>query len=200
MGGSGLAAHQLVSVRGHHGDAFGSDVEINAVHHGAQLVIGRSKDGAVDSVHQYLCVHVHADGIFAQCSGGGELVGVLPHEVIFSVLVLYGQLQGVEVNVECQGLLGDFLECVQQSTGGDGEASVGIAFHHFQRGHHGGLAVGHGDGQDAVLQFKEETIQNGQRILGVDDAADALQMGGESRTRNDEIHSYIFVFSLLLCF
>ena len=180
-------------------DIFGGDIEINTVHHGTKLVISRSKHGTVDTTQQHLCIHFHTYGIVTQHGRLRELVRILPHQAVFTVLILYRDFKGIRIDFKSQRLFGNFLQSVQKGFGCDGKTAVHITFIHFDCSDHRRFTVGNSCRQGSVLQFKEETIQNRQRILRINHTANSLQMTGERSTRNDKFHIFcIFKFFILL--
>ena len=72
-----LVAYQLVTIACHNGQPIGGQVEVDAVHHGAQLVLCRCEERAVDVVAQHLVGDDDGGGLVAHLLCHGELVGIL---------------------------------------------------------------------------------------------------------------------------
>ena len=133
------------------------------------------------------------DSAVAQGGGLGIFVGILSHDGILSVHVLYDDFQCLVVNVECQGLFRDFLHRVEQCACRDGYASVAVAFRHFDGGHHRGFGVRCGDGERPTLEIEEETVKDGECIFRINDAANRLQMTEKSCAGNDKFHTSVYL-------
>ena len=136
LDGKHLVAHQLMSVAGHHSQSVGGQVEVDTVHHGAQLVLCRSEDGAVDVLSQYEVGHDNRCGEVADGLGHGELVGVLDGQGEQTVLIrdLHDVL--LLIDVERDGLLREAFHGLQQVVVADGEAAVAVALRQVDLGLH----------------------------------------------------------------
>ena len=136
LDGKHLVAHQLMSVAGHHSQSVGRQVEIYTVHHGAQLVLCRSEDGAVDVLSQYEVGHDDRCGEVADGLGHGELVGIFDGQGEQTVLIrdLHDVL--LLIDVERDGLLREAFHGLQQVVVADGEAAVTVALRQVDLGLH----------------------------------------------------------------
>ena len=77
LDGEDLVAYQLMTIGSHHSQTIGTQIEIDTVHHRAQLVLSCSEDGAVDILSEHQIGNGNRVGIFADRLSHGELVGIL---------------------------------------------------------------------------------------------------------------------------
>ena len=162
-----LVAHEFMAVAGHHGQTVGRQVEVDAVHHGAQLVLCRGEDRAVDVLCQDGIGDGDGIGEVAHGLGHGELIGILDGQGEQAVLV--GDLHDVLllVHLEGDGLLGEALHGFQQVVVADGEAAVAVALRQVHLGLHRVLAVRCRQVQHAVVDLKHEVAKDRQGVLTV---------------------------------
>ena len=71
ISGFHLVFHQLVGVGTHECKHRRGQVDIDAVHHGTQLVVGRGEDGLVDAVHEHVHIQPELLLLSAQLRHGG---------------------------------------------------------------------------------------------------------------------------------
>lgn len=103
-----------MTVRSNHCNVFCCNIEINTVHHRTKFIIGSSKHRTVDTSQKYACFHFYADSIIPQCSRLREFIRILPHQAVFSVLVLHRYFIIIRIDIECEWLLRNFFQCVKQ--------------------------------------------------------------------------------------
>ena len=168
-----LVAHQLMAVAGHHGQVVGRQVEVDAVHHGAQLVLCGGKERAVDVVDQSLRGELYGCSIVADGLRAWEVVGVLDGEVVRTVHVADVNLPLIVVDVDCQRLLGKLFHCIEDGVAVHAEVALALTVVRVERGAHGIFAVGSCYDQLPVVYLEEETVEYRQRVLAVDDLGKA---------------------------
>ena len=154
-------AYQLTAVRAGKHDAVGLDVDIDAVHHEAYLVVGRSKQATVDAIEQDAGRHLDACGILAHrlCHRIGSSIHRHNSEGTGAVDNLH--LLCVGVVADAEGLLGQFFHRLHDGLCRDAEAGVAVLLHRGNGRDEVFLAVGCRDGDCPAVHVEEETIQNG---------------------------------------
>ena len=90
------------------------------------------------------------------------LVGTLTGNAERTVLVLAHNLHALQVDVQCDGLVGDLLEGVLNSLGLDAEAGIHVALDQIHAGDEGRLTVRSRDGHLLVIDVEEIAVQDGQ--------------------------------------
>ena len=143
-----------MAVAGHDGQVLRRQVEVDAVHHGAQLVLSRCEERAVDILGQHGGGDIDDGGTLANLLRLGELVGILNGEGEHTVLIADLGDVGALVDVEADGLLADALDGLQQVVVAHTEASVAIVLVELNRCFHHHLAVGCGQVETSVDDFK----------------------------------------------
>ena len=147
---------------------LGGEVEIDAVHHGAQLVLCCGEERTVDILGQKRGGDSDSGGLGTYLLGLGELVGILHGEREMTILVVDLRQIGCLVNLEGDGLLGQALHGLKQVVVANAETAVAVGLVQLHRGLHHHFAVGRGEVQTSVNDFKQEVAQDRQRILTVD--------------------------------
>ena len=157
-----------MTVAGHHCQTVGGQVEVDTVHHGAQLVLRGGEDRAVQVLCQHRVGNGNLKGTVADRHRHGELVGILDGQREQTVLIadLYKAL--LLIDVKGDGLFRDTLHGFQQVVVVNGESSVAIAVSQRQRGAHGVLAVRGCEVEVLTIDVEHEIAQDGERVLAVD--------------------------------
>ena len=162
MDGHDLVANELVTVAGNNCQVFGCQVEVDTVHHGAQLVLCRSEDGAVDVLSQQGIVDDNLVGGKVKTLRLRELVGILDRQREETVLIgNLGNVRGL-VNIESDGLLGETLHGFQQVVVANAETGIAVALRQVELGFHHILTVGGCQIEHVVVDVEQEVCQNGQ--------------------------------------
>ena len=130
-----------MAIRGNDGQALAGKVEEYAVHHGAQLILGSSKDRAVDVLSQQGVGDDNLGGGRADALRDGELIGILYGQGKHTILVGNLRNVGLLVNIEGDGLLREPLDGFEQIVVAYGKTAVGVAFGQLDLGLHHILTV-----------------------------------------------------------
>ena len=112
----------------------------------------------------------------------------MTHEVVVPVLIGDGDVEVVGVDVEFEGLFGDFLDGVLNGLGVDGEVDGTLALDQLEGGVEGELAVGGGELELVVVDLEEEIVQDGHAVFRSDDAAERLETLRKDAAGNGELH------------
>lgn len=187
------ATHELMAIRSHESEAVGKEVEIDTVHHRANVVVVGSEERAVDVLAQHLGIDGQRLGIAANRFLLRIFFRVLGREVVSSVLVLNSHLISLRVDLERERLLRQLLHRVKDRAVGDGEFAFRVALVKRNNGPHKVFTVGGRDFHLAIVDLEEETLKNGKGVLAVDDLRKGLQTAVENRAGKCESHR-IFSF------
>ena len=122
-----------MAVAGNHREALVRGVEVYTVHHGAQFLLSRGEDGAVDVLRQLTALDDYLVGSVADTLWLGEIVGRLDGQGEMSVEIRHLGSVGRLVNLEGDRLLGEALHSVEDVMTVDGKRIVGITFRQFER-------------------------------------------------------------------
>ena len=191
---------ELVRVGRHERNALRFDVDVDAVHHRTQFVVGRREDRFVDARKQHVRVGVEFPAGFRiqfrqvriaqpRSAGNGQLTG----------FPAYLDLPGRFVGFDRQRLFRELFQRVEHQFYRDGDQSFFFHIVHFQRSDQRGFQIRSGDFEDAFLQVEQEVVQNGQRVFVADDFTRGLQHVQQRGRRYDEFHMlYILVFYMHL--
>ena len=193
-----VVAHELVAVGGHDREAVGLQVEVDAVHHGAKLILRRSEKGSADGAGEHLGVEGKLRGVLAHLLLARILLGTLHGEVVRAVLI--GEIVDVidEVDIERERQLEQHLDRDEDGLALHGKLAIAVMLRQFDCRLHHVLAIRGGDGQHVVLHLEEEATEDGQRVLIVDDSREGEQAAAERRAGKAKSHGYyilLFVYS-----
>ena len=169
-----------MSIASHNSKAVGGEVEIDTVHHGAQLILCRSEDRTVDVVGQHLRGNVDGGGLLTYLLGLRELVGILDGQREHTILIADLSDVGLLVNVEGDRLLADTLHSLEQVVVAYAETTVAVSVVQLHHRLHHHFAVAGCQTQLSLNHLKEEIAQDGQRILTVDNSSQRRQTGCQS--------------------
>ena len=192
-GGVGLdveqaGARKFATVGGHHGEAFGVEVEEHTVHHGAEGIVGSGEERAVDAREKARGIGAEGRDFAVQLGSEGVFLGVLTHEVVVPVLIGDGDVEVVGVDVEFEGLFGDFLDGLLNGLGVDGEVDGTVALDQLEGGVEGELAVRSRELELVVVDLEEEIVQDGHAVFRRDDATERLETLRKDAAGNGELH------------
>ncbi len=173
--GLGLVLHELVRVGAHERQRAGRQIDVDAVHHGTQFVVGRGEDRLVDAVDQRIHVHAQLLLLGAQLRYGGIAHGArtgnrertaLPVDRDFPVLIVY---------VDGQRQFGELLQGVEHQFGGCGDGSLTLHAVYRNGADERRFEVRCRDLQFVAAQLHQEVIQDGKRVLIADNLAGGSQ-------------------------
>ena len=187
--GRGGVLDQLVGVGRHERDRLRFDVDVHAVHHRAELVVGRRENRFVDARKQQ--VRVDGDFLFrlfverglrrvaqSGSAGNGQLAR-FPADLDFPRRL---------VGLDRQRLLRELFQRIDHQFDRSGDHAFLLHAVDFQRADHRGLEVRSGDLQHAVLELEQEVVENGQRVLVADHLVGGLQHVQQCGGGYDEFH------------
>ena len=179
--GLGLVFHEFVRVGSHERQCPGCEVDVDAVHHGAQLVVGRGEDGLVDAVHEHVHIQPELLLLGAQLRHGGIAHGAGAGDRERTALPVDRYLPVLVVDVDGQRQLGKLLQRVEHQFGGSRDGA--LAFHTVDRdrAYERRFEVGSGDLQLVAIELHEEVIQDGQRVFIADNLAGCSQERKQGR-------------------
>ena len=185
-----------MSIGSHEVDAGVVDVNEDARHDRAELVVRSGKNGLGDGIeergrrnrelsrrvlnHGELRVFRTVDTAKVVVSGGSG-------DAHLEVLV---------VHLDVQRLVSKFAKGVGETLGVDGNGDLTFGGIEREGGDDGGLEVGSGEGELLILDSEEDVGHDFERIFGGDDAADGLHAVEEVGTGDVEFHDGI-LFLLL---
>ncbi len=169
-------------VGGHERERLGAEVEVDAVHYGAQLVVGGGEYGLVDAVDQHVDVQHEVFTLVAEALHGGiaHRVGARDREVAAGPRDR--DLPRGVVHVDRQGHFGELLERVEHQFGGGGDHAFAFDVLYRYGSDQSGLQIRGGDGQLSVFELHEEILQNGKRTFVADYLARGRQQRQQRRT------------------
>ena len=171
----GLVLHELVRVGSHERQRLGLQVDVDAVHHGAQLVVGRGKDGLVDAVHQRIDVELDLLLFGAQLRHGGIAHGRRAGNRERTALPVDADLPVLVIDVDFERQFGELLERIEHQLGRCGDRAFGLDAVHLDRPHERRLEIRRGDLQRRAAEFHEEVVQDRKRVFIADDLAGRSQ-------------------------
>ena len=105
-----------------------------------------------------------------------------------SVLIGDGDVEVIGVDVEFEGLFGDFLDGVLNGLGVDGEVDGTIALDQLEGGVEGELAVRGRELELVVVDLEKEIVQDGHTVFRRDDATERLETLRKDAAGNGELH------------
>ena len=105
-----------------------------------------------------------------------------------SVLIGDGDVEVVGVDVEFEGLFGDFLDGVLDGFGVDGEVDGTIALDQLEGGVERELAVRSRELELVVVDLEKEIVQDGHAVFRRDDATERLETLRKDAAGNGELH------------
>ena len=182
ISGFHLVFHQLVGVGTHECKHRRGQVDIDAVHHGTQLVVGRGENRFVDAVHQH--VHIERqllaigrksrDRRIAHGAGAGNRERTaFPTQTDLPVLI---------VHFDRQRHFGELLQRIEHQFGRSCDGAFAFDAVHANRAHERGFQIGSSHPQLIPLELHQEIIQDGQCIFIADYFAGRGQEREQCRT------------------
>ena len=186
-----LVSHEFVAVAGNHGQTVGSQVEVDAVHHRAKFVLSRGEERARQVVVEHRRVDADDRGVVGNLLRTRIFVAVLRREVVQTVLIDDFNRQILGVHLERERLFGQFLHRVEQCAVGHSEVALAVNFVELQRRAHHVFAVARRDGELLVIHFEQETVENRQGVLAVDDPCQCLEATAQSSAGYGKFHCYL---------
>ena len=165
----------------HERQRVGRQIDIDAVHHGAQFVVRRGENRLVDAVHEgvdveaqllFLGVQLRHGGIADGAGSGNRERSALPVDLDLPVLV---------VDLDGQRQFGELLQRVEHQFGRRGDRTFALDAVHLDLPDERRLKVRRGDLQRVAVEFQEEVVQDGQRVLIADDLAGGSQKRKQGR-------------------
>ena len=156
-------------------------IDIDAVHHGAQFVVRRGENRLVDAVHEgvdveaqllFLGVQLRHGGIADGAGSGNRERSALPVDLDLPVLV---------VDLDGQRQFGELLQRVEHQFGRRGDRTFALDAVHLDLPDERRLKIRGGDLQRVAVEFQEEVVQDGQRVLIADDLAGGSQKRKQGR-------------------
>ena len=158
------------------------EIDINAVHHRTQFVIGRGENRFVDPYHQR--IDIQRKALFGFGVQLGQVRITQPRsagERQLAALPAYDDLPGGFVRLDSQRLFGKLFERIEHQLHRYGDQPFTLHVFDRERSHQSGLEVGSGDFQHALFQVEKKIIQNGQRILAADYLIGRLEQAQQGR-------------------
>ena len=147
---------------------IGGEVKIDAVHHGAQLVLCCSEERACEVVGEHGHVHGQRGSVVAQALGLGKLLCVLRNKLVHTVLVGDGKGQRVFFDIKGERLLRKLLHGVNYGCLGKCERSGTLACVEGEHNCHNILFVACCERELTVAYLKQDAVEDRKRILAVD--------------------------------
>ena len=188
--------HQLVRIGSDERQRLGGDIDEDAVHDGAQLVVGRGENGLVDAVDQQVHVQRQLLLLGAQLRHGGIAHGAGAGDRQRAALPVDADLPVLVVDVDRQRQLRELLQRVEHQFGRCGDRTLALDVVDRNLADERGLQVGGRDAERVALELHEEVVEDGQRILVADDLARCRQKRQEGGTRYCEFH----LFTIYICY
>ena len=121
-----------MTIRSYYCQIIGREVEVDTVHYGAQLILSCGEDGAV----KVLCKNR-----VWQCDSLGKVIYRLSNWILICIVywqgeqtVLIANLNQIllQIDVECDGLLREALNCLKQVGVSDSKTVSSVAFCQFE--------------------------------------------------------------------
>ena len=178
----GLVLHQLVRIRAHERERVLRDADVDAVHHGPQLVVGRGEDGLVDAADERVHVERKLLLLGAQLRHGRIAHGARARNRERTALPLDADLPILVVDVDRQRNLRKLLQRVEHQLGRRGDRALALYVVHRDGADERGFEVRGGYFEFAVLELHEEIVEDRQRILVADNLARGRQKREQGRT------------------
>jgi len=189
-----LVLDQLVGVRADEGERGGLQVDVDAVHHGTQLVVGRGEDRLVDAVDERVDIQTQLLALGVELRDGRIAHGTGARNRERAALPADLDLPAGAVDVDCQRQLGKLLQRVEHQLGRGRDRALALDAVDGDRPHERGFEVRGGDLQLVAVELHEEVVENGQRVLIADYLAGRCQERQQGRTGYGEFHGvYRFV-------
>ncbi len=146
------------------------DIEVHALHLRAEVLSGHGKEGVVESLADALAFgyYLYWFGLVLGGTVFRKFVAVDAHKVESAARIGDFHLQGRIVDVEGHFLVGQLLEQVRQSARRQTDFAFALRVAQFYAGRQCGVGIGAGKGELAVFEFKQEVVEDNQRVLGAD--------------------------------
>ena len=125
----------------YHDQALRSEVEVDAVHYRAQLVLSCSEETAIDVLGQHGVGNDNLGGRVADGLGSGKRVGTLNGEGKKTVLVGHFGTVGLKVYLEGDRLFRETLYSLKQVVVANSKTAVHVTLYQLELGVHHIFAV-----------------------------------------------------------
>ena len=174
--------HQFVCIGSNKGYLARLDINKNAVHHRAQLAIGRSKDCFINAINQHIGIHIQLHlsirqhrnrGVAQTRQTGNRDFARCPNDFDFP---------GCVVDFDGQRLLRKLLERIQHTFVGCSYNALALDAIHLNLTDEGSVEVRSGDLKGVALQLKQEVVENGQCVFAADNLTRCRKHRQKGRT------------------